>query len=87
MLVVDLLHEFELGVWKFLLTHLILILHAASERPGTLVDILNARYVLFGAVEHPFMLLEQVSKCSHVRPVYYTPVSQQRVRDEKTCRP
>ena len=45
MMVVDLLHEFELGVWKTLLTHLIGILHAASERPGALADILNARYV------------------------------------------
>ena len=30
MLVVDLLHEFELGVWKALFTHLIQILHAAA---------------------------------------------------------
>ena len=44
-MVVDLLHEFELGVWKTLFTHLIRILHAASERPGALADILNARYV------------------------------------------
>ena len=45
MMVVDLLHEFELGVWKALFTHSIRILHAASERPGVLVDILNTRYV------------------------------------------
>ena len=45
MLVVDLMHEFELGVWKTLFTHLIRILHAASERPGILADELNARYV------------------------------------------
>ena len=44
MMVVDLLHEFELGVWKALFTHLIRVLHAASERPGTLTDILNTRY-------------------------------------------
>ena len=44
-MVVDLLHEFELGVWKALFTHLIRILHAASECPGALADILNARYV------------------------------------------
>ena len=31
MLVVDLLHEFELGVWKAILTHLIRILHAKGE--------------------------------------------------------
>jgi hypothetical protein len=32
MLVVDLLHEFELGVWKSLFTHLIRLLHAAQGR-------------------------------------------------------
>jgi hypothetical protein len=31
MLVVDLLHEFELGVWKAVLTHLIRILYARGE--------------------------------------------------------
>lgn len=45
MMVVDLLHEFELGVWKTLFTHLIRILYVASEQPGALVDELNARYV------------------------------------------
>ena len=45
MMVVDLMHEFELGVWKSLFTHLIRILYAASERPGALVDELNSRYV------------------------------------------
>ena len=30
MLVVDLLHEFELGVWKALFTHLIRVLYAAA---------------------------------------------------------
>ena len=44
MMVVDLMHEFELGVWKTLFTHLIRILHAASDRPGALADILNTRY-------------------------------------------
>jgi hypothetical protein len=31
MLVVDLLHEFELGVWKAILTHLLRILNARGE--------------------------------------------------------
>ena len=30
LLVVDLLHEFELGVWKAILTHLLRILHASG---------------------------------------------------------
>ena len=40
MLVVDLLHEFELGVWKALFTHLLRILNAAS---AALVDELDYR--------------------------------------------
>ena len=50
MMVVDLMHEFELGVWKMLFTHLIRILYAASERPGVLVDELNTRYMQHGII-------------------------------------
>jgi hypothetical protein len=42
MLVVDLLHEFELGVWKALFTHLIRILYAAAPH-GSLVAELDRR--------------------------------------------
>jgi len=55
MMVVDLMHEFELGVWKTLLTHLIRVLHAASKRPGVLVDELNARCVQRGGGEYVLM--------------------------------
>jgi hypothetical protein len=44
MLVVDLLHEFELGVWKALFIHLLRILHAANK---TSISELNRRYVKF----------------------------------------
>ncbi|KAF9474973.1 hypothetical protein BDN70DRAFT_814828 [Pholiota conissans] len=46
MLVVDLLHEFEIGVWKGLFTHLIRILHAAPRRDGIddLIVELDQRY-------------------------------------------
>jgi hypothetical protein len=44
MLVVDLLHEFELGVWKALFIHLVRILNAVS--PG-LVNELDRRCVVF----------------------------------------
>ena len=44
MLVVDLLHKFELGVWKALFTHLIQILHAAAPH-GSLVAKLDRQYV------------------------------------------
>jgi len=42
MLVVDMMHEFELGVWKALFTHLIRILHAAAPN-GSQVAELNER--------------------------------------------
>jgi hypothetical protein len=45
MLVVDFMHEFELGVWKALLVHLIRILYAAASG-GRLVAILDERYDL-----------------------------------------
>ncbi len=50
MLVVDLLHEFELGVWKCLFTQLIRLLYAAgksSEELGSdaLVTELDLRFV------------------------------------------
>jgi hypothetical protein len=44
MLVVDLMHEFELGVWKALFTHLIRILNAAHTGDA-LVHELDRRYV------------------------------------------
>jgi hypothetical protein len=44
MLVVDLLHEFELGVWKAVFSHLIRILYAAGAS-GRLVGELDRRFV------------------------------------------
>lgn len=43
MFVPDLLHEFELGVWKAVFTHLIRILYAAGNNG---IQKLNWRYVL-----------------------------------------
>jgi hypothetical protein len=43
MLVVDLLHEFELGVWKYLFIHLLRILQAWDKK---LLLELDRRYVL-----------------------------------------
>ena len=44
MLIVDLLHEFEFGVWKAIFTHLIGILHAAAPHGGLVAD-LDRQYV------------------------------------------
>jgi len=43
MLVVDFMHEVELGVWKALFTHLVRILDATPSG-GTLVGDLDKRY-------------------------------------------
>lgn len=42
MFVPDLLHEFELGVWKAVFTHLIRILYAVGSDK---VSLLNERYL------------------------------------------
>ena len=46
MLVVDFMHEFELGVWKLFFTHLICILYVAQP-DGNLVETLNEWYLFF----------------------------------------
>lgn len=54
MLVVDLMHEFELGVWNALFIHLLRILNAEDS---TLVHILDQRYVFFRQIIVPELLL------------------------------
>ena len=50
-LVVDFMHEFELGVWKVVFSHLICVLYAAGPS-GCLVLELDKRYVfLFVPIE------------------------------------
>ena len=51
MLVVDLMHEFELGIWKALFTHLIRILSAASVGDA-LVNKLDRRYRMVPTFGH-----------------------------------
>ena len=46
MLIVDFMHEVELGVWKALFMHLVRILYAVAPS-GRLVAILDERYELF----------------------------------------
>lgn len=52
MLVVDLLHEFELGVWKTVFSHLIRLLYAADAGSDKLVLELDSRLVLFIYFSH-----------------------------------
>ena len=44
LLVVDLMHEFELGIWKSLFVHLLRILYCQDKSRA---DELDCRYVLF----------------------------------------
>lgn len=50
MLVVDLMHEFELGVWRNLFIHLLRILNAENS---VLVHTLDQRYVAANLVYLP----------------------------------
>jgi hypothetical protein len=50
MFVPDLLHEFELGVWKAIFTHLMRVLYGAG---GDLIQTLNWQYV-FSLYMHHF---------------------------------
>ena len=43
MLIIDFMHEVELGVWKVLFTHLVHILNAMPSREGLIGD-LDKRY-------------------------------------------
>jgi hypothetical protein len=39
MLIIDFMHEFELGVWKALFTHLVHILYVAGPGGGLVADL------------------------------------------------
>jgi hypothetical protein len=52
MFVPDLMHEFELGVWKAVFTHLMRILHTYGNDT---ISILNSRLVV--EVSHIFVLI------------------------------
>ena len=72
MLVPDILHEFELGLWKAVFSHLIRMLYSIDE---ALVRELDRRYVNI----HVIVLIElthtdeKVSIGLNVRAKYYTP--------------
>ena len=75
MLVVDLLHEFELGVWKSLFTQLVRLLYAAGkERSETLVAELDSRsvcnYFVFNRVIQVLPTIDIV-KSRHLAAVPY----------------
>lgn len=69
MLVPDILHEFELGVWKSLFTHLIRILYSASKGSDELVNELDQRLVSLNSISN-----KQILMCSVVDIGYYQPL-------------
>lgn len=78
-LVVDLMHEFELGVWKALFIHILRILHAHAKVTGTNVtDLLDSRqvartftfyyftYFIYSAIARSLALVETLSGDSRI---------------------
>jgi hypothetical protein len=63
MFVPDLLHEFELGVWKALFTHLIRILCAIG---GDAIPKLNYKCVSTVNAFADYELLIDIAKCLHL---------------------
>lgn len=63
---VDLLHEFELGVWKMLFIHLLRILTAEDK---SLINKLDQRYALLFDVTHQLTsLLQDTGKHLRLAP-------------------
>ena len=54
MFVVDLMHEFELGVWKAIFTHLLRLLYAQG---GNGISKLNERYFKFLIITTTYTLI------------------------------
>ena len=66
LLVVDLLHEFELGIWKALFAHLIRILQADN---ADLEHVLNERFVRQPRFCYLPLKCAQIQNDAHLRKV------------------
>ena len=85
LLTVDLLHEFELGVWKALLIHIIRILAAHSANS---VNELDRRWwpILFAfTIQHSQYQLFQIPSGHPLWTEYHSPLLQQCVSTEEPC--
>ena len=90
-LTVDLLHEFELGVFKAVFKHLLRLLHAINPISGTgLVAMLDARYILC-TVSHTepnsSCFLVQISPNSILQKRLNPSISYQCLRCPSMCSP
>ena len=59
MLVVDIMHEFELGVWKSTFTHILQVLRLAAPGGKTIHE-LNSQYVPYFATRNHSKVLRHV---------------------------
>jgi hypothetical protein len=84
MLVVDLMHEFELGIWKVIFTHIVRLLHAAAPAARLVVEF-DRRYGL----RHIFfwqgltVLKPQVPTGSNFLSRHHPPFQYERFRNEE----
>jgi len=63
MFVPDLLHEFELGVWKAVFTHLLRILYSCG---GDTIQTLNSRYETPASFDYRLMITLGTAKYPHL---------------------
>jgi len=86
MLVVNIMHEMELGVWKALFSHLVCILYAAAPS-GKLVALLDKRYSQLlldcGIAIAYNTISQQISPDAPVQSGYYPEIYQQHFRNEE----
>ena len=83
MLVVDLLHEFELGIWKAVFTHLLRILYTQGHDT---IQTLNRRQVIVKWYHNHMQILYQISRCPNIQLQYHQMVRKQCFGHEKTGR-
>jgi hypothetical protein len=81
--VVDLLHKFELGVWKATLTHLLRVLYVQGDDR---IQTLNLRKVVQGEYQQCIDMVYQVPKSSNIQSRHYQAVRKQCLWLEETCR-
>jgi len=85
MFVIDLLHEFELGVWKAIFIHLMRILHAAG---GNCIQELNRRYVISTAVSVALTISDsKVPRSPNIWTWNYSTIPQECLSYEATRSP
>jgi hypothetical protein len=73
MLVVDLMHEFELGIWKYTFIHIIRVLYAAAKG-GIAVNELNARWVKSISMSNYIKQCNKISENTNIWQRYYLAV-------------